>query len=166
VTVNRILEAVENCLTADGVCVLRAFAPERRQRHGHSFCVLGLRSLKLEEPGLGSYLGVETDKTTGASLARYGRRLTAKVGLDLYAAPEEGAESLEALFRQTADLLLNGPGIEGMTELEREALAYDSETECLRIRCALGFTGALVCARSDSGENFTDFRLGELTIHV
>ena len=161
-----IISALKQRLENKNICVLREFEALDIKRHEHSVVVLGIENITAENQGMGDYLGMLEDENTGVFVNQYGKRLSLRIRADIFVSPELGSAEAEETFALLSDVLLSGGCGGEMRSMTRERIAYDEETGMLCIRCSVDLSALFIFSSPEDEVYFTDFRLGEVTIHV
>jgi hypothetical protein len=120
---------------------------------------VSLRACTAEGSGLGDYLGNQYDGDSRVWRELYGKRLTVRLGLDLYAEGEGAAQRIQTAFDQLAGALHRG-GPDGLKvkSFSCGETSYDKDSRLFR-RQAEAECVACLYAAAEEGETFLDFEI-------
>lgn len=120
--------------------------------------IVGVEELTGSDAALWDYLGLE-ERPGGGTLERYGRRLSLKLFIEVYAPRSQAAECEAAL--ETVEALLLETGVAGLrTEtLRRGAVEHDRASGYLKCRCTASSGAYVTALRAGEDAVLTDFEL-------
>lgn len=150
--------AVVEALKDAGVPAFSAWERKRLGELTGPAAVVGVEELTGMDAALWDYLGFE-ERPDGALLERYGRRLSLKLFIEVYAPREQAAECETAL--ETVEALLLETGAAGLrTEtLRRGAVEHDRLSGYLKCRCTASAGAYVTALRASEDAALTDFEL-------
>ncbi len=149
----QLIQAMVRALTQAGVHAVAALPNQVMPRFQSAAVAVSISDADCRSAAVYHYLGL----LDGEEL--YGRQLTARLRLDVYAPVALGGQGARAEATRVADILLAGiPGV-NVGEIHVDACAYDAQCDCFT--CSVtAQTSAFVYARvSEDSSEFLDFVL-------
>lgn len=156
----QVTSAVAQAITRAGCEALERYGTERLTARERALCAVGARQVVIEHAGLPEYLGQRTDEATQETREVFGRRLTLRLSLEVYAPRTLLAGGCaEATERVTQAMLTALP--EGLTlqELRWDETRWDSASGMFRCGGEARYEAYFICEREEDETVFTDFVL-------
>ncbi len=152
-------DLIANHLSEAGLCTVTAWESGNRLGRDCTVVAVSLRSCSVGTGGFANYLGERLNQGSGLWEAVYGRRVSATVGLDLYASVGVGEVAVVAAFDNLVAALTETPP-EGLNleTISCGETVYD-EGERLLKRSVEAECTFYLYAVSVEGDSFLDFKL-------
>jgi hypothetical protein len=151
-TLTALREAMTDFLAGQGLRALSAWPGTERLVRAAPLAVVRMKGVEAEPLGFQNYLGQAYDQDAGRWRDRYGQRITAVFGLDLYSPRTAGEEGCRLLLDQAAGAFqAGGPG--GLT-VERWSMdepVFDRESGMFRGELTAVCRGTLETVAREDG---------------
>ena len=152
-----IRESMAAYLGGQGVTAVTAWNTAARVRHPEPVVSVSIRACSGEQAGFGTYLGERYSDEKGTWEELYGKKVTVKLGLDLYASRESGESACAgALERLTGAIAGGGPDGLSILRFEAGELSFDEKNGLFRWPVEAECQAWLYAAAAENGV-FTDF---------